>query len=170
MTKEKKIIPSTVQPRMMTITLRTNDTQNLVVNHTSQNIQPKTPRYLCLTHDHLIAMLAIHPHWSSHHSLITHSLHSKHNRQLPIPLRLLFLSPLLLLRFLLLPLLLHDATKRLLLLKQAPIYSSPHLPSLSLFIVPLTLALNAIASFSTLSEGTSIHHFTHTSTLSIVTL
>ena len=170
MTKEKKIIPSTVQPRMMTITLRTNDTQNLVVNHTSQNIHPKVPSHSRFTHDHLIAMLAIHLHWSSHHSLTTQPLHSKLNRQLPVPLRLLFLSPLLLLRFLLLPLLLHDATKRLLLLKQAPIYSSPHLPPLSLFIVPLTLALNAIASFSTFSEGTSIHHFTHSDTLSIVTL
>ncbi len=49
--------------------------------------------------------------------------------------------------------------------------SIPHLiPSLSLFIVPLTLALNAIASFSTFSEGTSIHHSTHTNALSIVTL
>ena len=49
--------------------------------------------------------------------------------------------------------------------------SIPHLtPSLSLFIVPLTLALNAIASFSTFSEGTSIHHSTHPGTLSIVTL
>ena len=49
--------------------------------------------------------------------------------------------------------------------------SIPHpIPSLSLFIVPLTLALNAIASFSTFSEGTSIHHSTHTNALSIVTL
>ena len=49
--------------------------------------------------------------------------------------------------------------------------SIPHpIPPLSLFIVPLTLALNAIASFSTFSEGTSIHHFTHSDTLSIVTL
>ena len=49
--------------------------------------------------------------------------------------------------------------------------SIPHpIPFLSLFIVPLTLALNAIASFSTFSEGTPIHHFTHSDTLSIVTL
>ena len=49
--------------------------------------------------------------------------------------------------------------------------SIPHLTyPLSLFIVPLTLALNAIASFSTLSEGTSIHYSTHTDALSIVTL
>ena len=49
--------------------------------------------------------------------------------------------------------------------------SIPHLtPSLSLFIVPLTFPLNAIASFSTFSEGTSIHHPTHPDTLSIVTL
>ena len=49
--------------------------------------------------------------------------------------------------------------------------SIPHLtPSLPLFIVPLTFPLNAIASFSTFSEGTSIHHSTHTNTLSIVTL
>lgn len=49
--------------------------------------------------------------------------------------------------------------------------SIPHpIPSLPLFIVPLTLALNAIASFSTFSEGTSIHHSIHSDTLSIVTL
>ena len=49
--------------------------------------------------------------------------------------------------------------------------SIPHLTHpLSLFIVPLTLALNAIASFSTFSEGTSIHHSMHSDTLSIITL
>ena len=49
--------------------------------------------------------------------------------------------------------------------------SIPHsIPSLTLFIVPLTLELNAIASFSTFNEGTSIHHSTYPHTLSIVTL
>ena len=98
---------------------RAKNTQILLISsHTSRIVRPKVPRHLCLTHNHLVTVLAIHLHRSSHHSLTTQPLHSKHNR---------------LLRLLLLPLLLHDATKRLLLLKQAPIYSSPHLPSLTLY-------------------------------------
>ena len=134
MTKKKNIDPSTVQPRMMTIVLRTNDTQKLLItSHTLQILHPKMPRHLCLTHNHLVTVLAIHPHRSSHHSLTTQTLRSKHNRQLLVPFRLLFLPLSLLLRFLLLPLLLHDATKRILLLKQAPNYSSPHSLSLTLY-------------------------------------
>ena len=44
----------------------------------------------------------------------------------------------------------------------------PHTHS-SLFIVPLTLKLNAIASFNTFNEGTSIPYATHFFQLSIVT-
>ena len=113
---------------------RAKNTQILLISsHTSRIVRPKVPRHLCLTHNHLVTVLAIHPHRSSHHSLTTQTLRSKHNRQLPIPLRLLLLSLLLLLRFLLPPLLLHDATKRLLLLKQTPVYSSPHSLSLTLY-------------------------------------
>ena len=49
-----------------------------------------------------------------------------------------------------------------------PSVPHPHVHS-SLFIVPLTLKLNAIASFNTFNEGTSIHNTTHFFQLSIVT-
>ena len=124
---------STVQPIIISTTTAAMNTQKLFVIHTIQIIHPKVPSHSRFTHDHLIAMLAIHLHRSSHHSLTLQPLRPKHNRQLLLPLRLLLISLLLLLRFLLLPLLLHDATKRLLLLKQAPIYSSPHSPSLTLY-------------------------------------
>ena len=128
------VLPLIVYNRSIETTPRANKTQVLLISsHTSQFLQPKPPSHSRLTHNHLVATLAIHLHRSSHHSLTTQPLHSKHNRQLPIPLCLLLLSPLLLFRFLLLPLLLHDATERLLLLKQAPIYSSPHSLSLTLY-------------------------------------
>ena len=127
-------LPSETKDSSIKTTPRAMKTQKLLIaSHISQILQPKVPRHLCLTHNHLVTVLAIHPHRSSHHSLTTQPLHSKHNRQLPIPLRLLFISLLLLLRLLLLPLLLHDATKRFLLLKQAPIYSSSHSLSLTLY-------------------------------------
>lgn len=126
--------PLIIYNRSIETTPRANKTQVLLISsHTSQFLQPKVPSHSCLAHNHLVTVLAIHLHRSSHHSFTTQPLCSKHNRQLPIPLRLLFISPLLLLRLLLLSLLLHDATKRLLLLKQAPVYSSPHSPSLTLY-------------------------------------